>query len=408
MYGSINKLAGSTLVTVSGAFPAGFINACVSSGIEIMSCEAVDDFTLRIRIPYRQLKRLKAAAERSMCEVESERPGREIRAAARMRARLLPAVCMLLLTLLLIWSKVYVWEIEVSGNETVPTGKILAALDDCGVRIGSFWPAFTSDNIRSQVLVKLPELSWITVNIYGSRAQVLVRERISRPEMIDDREPADIYAEKDGFIIAVRALKGREQVSRGQAVTKGELLVSGAVEDITGDVHTVHSYGSVTARTYYELSARAPAEQLEKVYTGSAKSRWSLMIGDQTINFFRNSSIYEEDCDKIYSVYKLEVKGLFSLPVALIRQTCRYYSENTVSGDANIQRLELEQVLHERLLGEIGAGEIISENFSAGSSDGVLTVCLRAECQEDIGGTVPMDEARLWEIGQKHAKEGTS
>ena len=212
-----------------------------------------------------------------------------------------------------------------------------------------------------------------------------MRERIPKPEMIDNDEPFDIFARKEGFIVEVRALAGSAQVQRGQAVSRGQLLISGAVEDITGGVRGVHAYGEVTARTYYEINAICPAMQEQKSYTGEEKDRWALVIGNNRINFYGNSSISDSDCDRIYTEYKMEIEGLFSLPVSLVRERSVFYECESVPADAYQQRLLLEQELHQRLLEETNGGKIIYESFSRSQSGDIISVCLRAECEESIG-----------------------
>lgn len=408
MYDFFNRMCGRVTVTVSGAFPEGLLNECAAAGVEIISAVPVDDFTLSLTVPYRRLKLLRRLAERSMCTLSGEQEAGALSTGKRLRRRTVPIMLLLALVLLLFWSRAYIWEIEVTGNETVPTGEILDVLEQCGVGIGSFWPAFTSDNIRSEALVKLPDLAWLTVNVYGSRAQVIVRERIEKPEMIDNDEPVDILAKKDGFIINVQALGGEALVKAGQAVTEGQTLISGAVGSAYSGIRTVHAYGDVTARTYYELTAVSPAMEQEKVYTGAEKSRWALVIGGSRVNFYGNSSIPDSDCDKIYSEYKLGIKGLFSLPVSLVKEISRFYETAEAETDAYQVRLMLEQKLHQRLLEEIGGGKIISESYTRSESGGIISVCLRAECEESIGVSRPMDEAQLREIAQTETKEGTS
>jgi similar to stage IV sporulation protein len=408
MYDFLNKLRGAVTVTVSGAFPEGLLNRCASSGVEILDCQSVDDYTLRLTVPSRRLERLRAIAQASMCTISDEQFSPSVKCRRHLKRRIVPVALLAVLALLLLWSKAYIWEIEVVGNETVPTGEILDVLQSCGVGIGSFWPDFTSDNIRSRVLVELPQLSWMTVNVHGSRAQVIVRERVEKPEMIDNDAPFDIFAKKDGFILNVQALAGDALVKPGQAVLKGEMLISGAMHDITGGVRTVHAYGDVTAMTYYELTAVSPTLTQKKQYTGESKSRWALVLGDKRINFYRNSSISDSDCDKIYSEYRMEIKGLFSLPVSLVKETSRLYKTAEAQADAKQVSLLLEQELGQRLLGEIGPGEIISQSYSHSESGGIISVCLRAQCRESIGVSRPMDETRLLEIKETHIEEGTS
>ncbi len=395
MYGFFNRIRSRACVTVSGAMPEALLNACAAAGIEIISAVPVDPVTLRLTVPYRRLRQVQSLAQKCMCTLSEETNAGAAAMGRKLWHRLVAFVLALCALGLLFVSRAYIWEIEVTGNETVSTGEILDALEQCGVGLGSFWPNFTSDSIRSRVLAQIPELSWLTVNVRGSRAEVIVRERIPKPEMIDNDEPFDIFARKEGFIVEVRALAGSAQVRRGQAVSRGQLLISGAVEDITGGVRGVHAYGEVTARTYYEINAICPAMQEEKRYTGEKKDRWALVIGNNRINFYGNSSISDSDCDRIYTEYKMEIEGLFSLPVSLVRERSVFYECASVPADAYQQRLLLEQELHQRLLEETNGGKIIYESFSRSQSGDIISVCLRAECEESIGVAIKSEVAPL-------------
>lgn len=404
MYGFFNKLRPRVCVTVSGAMPEALLNACAAAGVEIISAVPLDAVTLRLTVPQRRMRQVRALAQRCMCTLSDETGAGAGALGLKLRHRAVVFALTLCVLGLLFLSRMYIWEIEVTGNETVSTGEILDALEQCGVGLGSFWPDFTSDSIRSDVLARLPRLSWLTVNVHGSRAEVIVRERIQKPEMIDNDEPYDIIAKKEGFVTEVRALAGSAQVTRGQAVSRGQTLISGMVEDITGGARTVHAYGEVKARTYYELTAVSPAVCEQKSYTGSKKSRWALVIGENRINFYGNSSISEGNCDKIYTEYKMELKGLFSLPVKLVREQCVFYERESADADAYSLRLLLEQELHRRLLEETNGGEIIYEHFSRSQDAGAISVCLRAECEEDIGLSKPREESTE---GNREINDGT-
>ena len=382
IYSLFNRAGGTAAITFRGAFPEGVLNRCAEQGIEILGVEALDGFTLRLTVPDRHLTALHRLAERCQCTVvDTQRVGPGY-ALYRHRRRAAAAAMLAFVLLLRVWSKAFIWEIEVSGNETVPTGEILGALAECGVGVGSFWPAFTSDSIRDEALVRLPSLAWLTVNVYGSRAEVIVRERVAKPEMISDGEAVDIVAAKSGFVTQVLALSGSAEVRRGQAVSAGDTLISCRIPWKTDPVH---AYGEIRARTYYELTAVSPVQRSENRYTGRDKNRWSLVAGGRRIKFFGNSSFFDAECDKIYYSYPLAVRGLFSLPVSLEREQCRFYETLQSPDDLLLREQELESELHRRLLQEIGDGEIVSENYSSSEKDGALVVCLRAECEEDIG-----------------------
>jgi len=260
------------------------------------------------------------------------------------------------------------------------------------VGIGSFWPSFTSDSIRSLVLAEIPELRWLTVNVRGSRAQVIVRERVPQPEIIDEDAPTDVVAAKPGIITELRVLQGRPVVEKNQTVLPGETLVSGSMTSGFAATRSERAMAEVWARTWYELTAVAPLAGEQKVPGDSGKTRWALQLGDRRINFYTGSGILGMNCDKIREEYRLAVPGLFILPVTLLRETLTPYETVTVTRDVDGLRAELEASLRERLLEEIGPeGEILSPGCTAVEADGLLYVTLRAECRERIDMLRPLN-----------------
>ena len=226
--------------------------------------------------------------------------------------------------------------------------------------------------------------AWATVNIYGSRAEVIVRERIPKPALFDSDAPVDLVAERLGFVTEVRALAGTAAVQPGDAVLPGEVLISSAADSAFSGQRPVHAVGEVRAETYYELSAAAPAEALIPAETGPVRSRWALLVGKKRLNFYKNSSFCPADCDKIISIWELQIPGLFAFPLALVRERTAARDAEARPRDLNALRTALEQQLHERLLIAVAEGEIESEHFSCAVSDGRMTVCLRARCSENI------------------------
>lgn len=393
-YDYLNRISGWSDCRVSGTLPAAFLNRCASRGVALLAAVPEGDNAYRVRLRTRDLKKAGRCAQEAQCTLQPLSSGGAPSLAVKIRRRALVSAGLLFAFFLLAWSKLYIWEISVTGNETVSAGKILDALRECGVGLGTFWPEMTSDNIRSKLLTKLPELAWATVNIYGSRAEVIVRERVPKPEIWDERAPADIVAAKSGFVTEVRALNGTALVTAGSAVLAGEPLISSRMDSAFSGERYVHAAGTVTAETYYELSAATPLAAAEKVYTGETKTRLALVIGNSRWNFFGNSSISPAACDKITEESTLSLGGIFSFPVSLVRETERFYTVEETRRDLNLAARELEAALHERLSDSLGEGGVIeSESYSVSASGGLLTVCLRASCSENIAVELPRPTA---------------
>ena len=171
-----DRLRGLVRLEISGAFPAGVLNRCAARGIRLWNVEYVEECCIRATLYEDQLEELEGLARAGMCELRvlSRRGGTKNKRFLRRRAGLL--IALVLVAGLLMASSLFIWEIDVQGNETLSRGEILRALADCGLEQGSYWPGLSADMIRSRMLTELPSLAWMTVNVSGSRALVLLVE----------------------------------------------------------------------------------------------------------------------------------------------------------------------------------------------------------------------------------------
>ena len=382
---------GSVLCEIRGAAPLRCLNALGEAGIEAKRAERADEFTLRLTLDERDYSAAAAIAARSQCELAriSSRGGALLARRLRRRIALLTAavVCFALLAA----GSLFVWEIDISGCESVTEGEVRRALASAGVAEGSFWPAWDADAVKNHLLLEIPELAWAGVSVFGSRAEVRVRERIERPELASDGAPGSITAAASGIIERMEVYEGAPAVSVGDAVAVGETLVSGEMASAVGDTRYVRARAAVTARTYVELTACAPLKY-GRLLEADTHSRWSLIIGSGRVNFFRGSSQTPPGCGKIIEEYPLAWEGVFRLPVTLVRETVIEYSAQEAEEDPALLEQRLAEALQSRLERRLeGRGEALSAHFTARESGGALYVTLRAECREDIAVYTPAE-----------------
>ena len=382
---------GSVLCEIRGAAPLRCLNALGEAGIEAKRAERADEFTLRLTLDERDYSQAAAIAARRQCELAriSSRGGALLARRLRRRIALLTAavVCFALLAA----GSLFVWEIDISGCESVTEGEVRRALASAGVAEGSFWPAWDADAVKNHLLLEIPELAWAGVSVSGSRAEVRVRERIERPELASDGAPGSITAAASGIIERMEVYEGAPAVSVGDAVAVGETLVSGEMASAVGDTRYVRARAAVTARTYVELTACAPLKY-GRLLEADTHSRWSLIIGSGRVNFFRGSSQTPPGCGKIIEEYPLAWEGVFRLPVTLVRETVIEYAAGEAEEDPALLEQRLAEALQSRLERRLeGRGEALSVHFTARESGGALYVTLRAECREDIAVYTPAE-----------------
>ena len=397
MQAIINFLRGSVLFTVTGAFPERFLNLCAQAGVGFWDLEWLDPHTLRLRVSRRDARRVGPLAEKVLCEARARRhlgfP--YFLAGFRKRYALLLGLALSLAAVCLLSR--FVLTIEVSGNETVSTAAILTELSRQGVRVGAYGPGLDVRRISQESLLRLDGLAWMSINLHGTRAEVLVREKLPEPEVRDESTPANVVAQADGVILDLEVLDGQAVFREGEAVLRGEVVISGTMDlrepeysAVDAGQRLVHARGNVWARTYRTLTAQIPLEAQVKRYTGEKETQWSLLVLGWTVNFFGRGGVFSEGYDKIVETHPLTLPGGRVMPLALRRTEYRAYVTEPAALNAGAARSMLEERLLERLDALIGEdGEVLDTVFTVREEDGMLAVTLRAECREQIGREVP-------------------
>lgn len=394
---AVKLLRGSVCVRAKSAYPERMLNLCSARGIEFWDVRWIDDTALSFCVARGDLRALRRAAEGCGAEVSIERTAGTPFFFARLRRRHALFAGGILCAALLLVNSLFIWDFEVTGNETVPTETILHALREHGVHRGTFIYSFRSQDICNRVLPELKDLCWVAVNVRGCKAYVQVRERVRAPERVNESEPTNVIAAKPGLITKVRALDGEKRVLPGTSVQQGQLLIAGVVDTGGTEKPSVTTRflagkGEVWARTWYDLTVRVPLTYEKKVYTGKEKRSHTLIWGENRLKIgAKGSSICNVDCDKIKNQTQWMLFGLFALPVTWETETLLPYELEITPrsrADAEAQGKDVLETYLTALLGETGS--VTQRRFSTAVEGDTLVVTLSAECEEQIGKEVPI------------------
>ncbi len=210
---------------------------------------------------------------------------------------------------------------RVEGNRTVPTARVLWEAERQGLSFGASRRGVRSEKIKNALLEAIPELEWVGVNTQGCTAVISVRERTApAPALEAKHQVGNIVAAMDGYILSVTVTQGTGQVQPGQAVKKGEILISGYT-DCGICIQAAQAEGEILAQTQRQLEAVTPAQYLRKGKITGTKRALSLLLGKKRIFFWKDSGILEGSCDRIQKDYPLTLPGRFRLPVSLRVET---------------------------------------------------------------------------------------
>ena len=391
----MNFLRGMVVLRAEGAFPERLMNLCAQEGVEFWGVEWMDTRTLRLTARRYSLRKLKKLAERVSCTLEVEESRGAPAWAERFRTRYAFLLGLMLCLLAVSVLSRFVLTIQITGNETVPDAVILNQLRLQGVRRGVYGPAIRRRQQAEDVLTALRDLSWVGINLQGTRLIVDVREKIPAPEQLDESGYYDIAAAADGLILKVEPEQGDAVVKSGDTVVKGDILISGVVtmeppkySDRPVRTYRTHARGRVTARTWRTLTAVIPLETAVKEYIGEEKQVFSLELPGRRIEIFGNNRIYGSISGGFYD--KITTVRGGALPVILRRDLIRAYTVRMIPVDPEAAQALLEQRLLQRLEELVGEdGLVTSSGSTAVIENGLLRVTVQAECREQIGRESP-------------------
>ncbi len=265
---------------------------------------------------------------------------------------------MLISVFLVIMSGRFVRDISVVGNERISTASILEMLEDHGFSVGCYIPDVNTDKIENSLLKDSTELSWISINILGGKAEVQVREYENKPPKEPLGRPANLIAGKSGIIEEVRIYQGKVTVKAGDYVEKGDLIVSGLYDSERVGFRCTRANGSVLARTTTEYFVNIPFEYEGIEYTGEEYCDKYLIFFDYLINISKNCGKEGALYDKIDIVEDCRLPGGAVTPIEI--HTVKY---------SEYKRVKLKRSKEEA---EELAYLALSEKLSSLSEDSVL------------------------------------
>lgn len=386
-----NFLRGMVTLSVTVPFPERFVNLCAQENIDFWAMDWLDEHTLRLTARRRDKRRILEIAQTlgGEARVESSRGLPEFLGRFRTRCAFVLGLSFALCGVLF-FSR-FILTVEVTGNEQVPTSVILTQLRLLGVRPGVYGPALDRKQLAQEALVELPELSFMALNLHGTRLEVIVREAVQAPDRVDVEENIDLVAEADGLVLKVEPELGDSLVKAGDTVAQGDILISGTVtmepplySDQPTRYFQTHARGRVWARTWRTLTASIPLTAQGKDYTGREQSCWSLTIFGRRIEIFGTTSISWPMYDKITTVRR------GPLAVNLSHELFREYEPADLSLDREAAQSMLEQRLLDQLHTLIGEdGEVSAVRYEARLEGDTLAVKLMAECREEITAERP-------------------
>ena len=382
-------VTGRTRIKIEGAMPLSFVGEIrkrmavrniVSDGF---SC----DFTVRMK---NEKNVCEGAKKRGLSATVIKNSGLffHVKRLCARRGLVLGGIIFVLLVYL---SSLFVWDIRIVGNSNVSSDEIIKGLSEAGLRKGVMKSSIDVEDVRNRYIISDKRVSWMSVILYGTTANVEVIESTIPPPREDKAPLCNIVACRDGIIERVDALMGQSTVEKGQVVSKGELLVSAVIKTRKENELLTGAKGNVFAKTERHFEVHVPLYEYKKQYSEKEHTKYSLLVAGHEFAlpyFEKNKSEALKECEK--SVTRPVVFGKIEMPFETVKRKYRCYDVIKTQRKEEECKKIAEAKLSSLVEKSVGSAPVVNKEIDFNVYDEKIVLVCDMECIENIAQKVPI------------------
>lgn len=306
---------------MTGEFPERFFNLCAAAGLEIWDVVFRDGqyrFCMGIRDVMSCRPYLRKAKVRL---VIVKKAGLPFFLHKNRKRKLWAAGFLAFFTFLYVLS-FFVWDIGYQGNVKYTDNELTHYLDSLGIRCGVLKNTVSCEELEEALRGEFNGITWVSARLSGTRLYIQVKENDVPLELpVRDDSPCDLAADADGIITSIIVRSGVPLVKPGDAVSKGQLLVSGRIpiiddaETVVAE-HYVHADADILA-----IRSRIEAKEISLWYrrqepTGKVRKGLTAVVGSHSfVWLFPN--VRKTEWQTVTNYDKIKLFGDFYLPLSL-------------------------------------------------------------------------------------------
>ena len=379
-----HSLEGMYRIKILGPSVLDIISAAADNNIRLYGLAIIDELHAECSIIRKDYKLLSALLLKKGASIESCSKHGIFWSVNKVLLRPILLFGLLFILFLDLYIPTRILFVQVVGNHIVPTEKILDLAEQNGVHFGAVRKDLRSEKIKNALLGSVPELQWVGVNTAGCVATISVEEGKIEKKEKQSELPSSIVANIDGIIRQITVTSGKPLCKAGQAVKKGQILVSGYA-DLGLMIRLADAEAEILADTQRDIRAIYPLSYIHRKEIQRKKTRYSIILGKNIIKLYNDSGISDVTCVKMYRVRRLTLPGGFCMPLGVVAETLNdcsaQDSQHTDPATLTWLRNHMSQYLNQHMV----AGSIRSSEFSSRFMNGYYQLNGKFHCTEMIG-----------------------
>ncbi len=378
-----NFLKGYAQIEVEGYFVERFVNLCLINNLRIWDIEKETEGKIRLKIDEKDLQKTEELLNATYSKMKITKRNGIPQLRKLYKKRYTFVVISVLSYIIISILSMFIWNIEIVGNQNIKTSEVKALLASEGLSTGKLKESVDYKTLKNNIYINRNDILWIGINVKGVKVTVEIVER----KMVEKEPsiPCNIIAEKDGIIEKISVRMGTKQVEVGESVCKGDILVSGIMESEYSESIMVTADADVKIKTWYTDKLAIPYEKTILTASGKVEKKYKLCFGKYGINLINNSTKFEK-YDTMNTVKKLRLFGKFETPIKL--ETTEY--DELIANNIKYTKEQAQSIAKEDVYKSIiqtipKDAEIIDCNYNFFEDENEVIVRIVIECLENIG-----------------------
>lgn len=341
--GKMFSITSKVTFTAIGAYNEEFITELIKSGIKTSSIKN-ENGILYITIKRKDYKKAAYIARNNCIRIRAcKRHGLSL---SRLKRNEYAGIFVgiLLISVTILFMQRFIWKINIYGTDKLSESLILKTVSESGIRLGAYAESMDVDSAEYRTKLKLSDISWINIEVNGSRVDIYVNEgeKLEKPK-ISVKTPCNVIAAKDGIIIDTEVYSGTLLYNKGSGVSAGAVIVSGVVNDGADNLIMTHANAKIIADFTETVIFRQEFKSVKKITNNNFISEQELMILGFVVPITeRIQNVENKLCEEI--VRNCYLFG-FELPWKIKTNTYKDYEEITVEYTIDDVNRMLEQQL---------------------------------------------------------------
>lgn len=216
----LNYIFGYLNIELEGYFVEKFINICISKRIFLWNIKRTKSTIAYANIGVKDFRKAVKIAKENRCKIKIKSKRGLPFLFNKYRKRKIFFLFLIFLIAAIIFLSNFIWNIEITGNDSISKEELVTSLEQCGLKQGTLKNKVNTKEIVDKIRLQRNDLAWIGIDIKGTNAIVRIVEATKKPDIIDENEYCNIVATKPGIIVKVNAIN-RYTLSKRRRYYKG-------------------------------------------------------------------------------------------------------------------------------------------------------------------------------------------